>query len=278
MRSHIVLLVILLTFSACDDVVPTENLNPEPYPAIENLSEEIIYVRESDFEVKREFAWDIHTEASLSYTEGSLFGLYGKNILSRSRSRFGSQISYACANSKINGFEMCKPDYYCNYEEYFKTGAWDSYGEVKTPGYFEWEFVDLHLTKKFILKFDELPKPAKITSYESTLNLDGMNRIEFQKENPADSVFFQLVKIQKSNFELDNYTGTSTTSFAFLTDGNSFEFHGDDLFPYDRSAVPTEQDSVFINVVTVKRIIKEVNNTLFGFTYYVNDLKPIRLN
>ena len=279
MKSYIVLVATLLAFSACDNIANSENFIPEPaYPAVEELPEEIIYIRESDFEVRRKFGWDIHTDASFSYTERAYSRLSGKNLLSQSKNRFESIISYACANSKVNGFEMCQSNYNeCNYEEYFVTGAWDSYGEVKQPGYFEWEFIDLDRTKKFILKFDELPKPAKITAYETILNLNGMNRIQFQKENNADSVFFQLVKIRKSNFEDENFSGTSATSYALLSKDNAFEFHGEDLFPYQSSVVPTAQDSVFINVVTVKRIVKEVNDTLFGFTYYVNDLKPVVL-
>lgn len=278
MRLYIVLIAALFVFSACDDIADSENQTPEFfYPALEDLTEEIIFVRESDFQVKPAFAWDKHTDGNLTYTEGSLLGMHDENQLFLNGERFNSQISYACANSKINGLEMCNPgNTKCNYEEYYMTGAWNLTGRVKKPKYFEWEFIDLNKSKKFILKFDELPKPAKITSYETALHLNAINNIQFQKDNESDSVFFQLVKVPKSNFEAENQRNSSALSYPFLSKENHFEIHGKDLFPNNYS-IPTNQDSVFINIVTVKRIIKEINGALIGFTYYVNDPKPVLL-
>lgn len=279
MRLYLVLFVGLFAFSACDQDVSTESLNPGPfYPSMEDLSEEIIFVRESDIEVSPAYAWDMHTEGKLSYTEGAILGLLGEDRFFLNGERFYSSISYGCTNSKVNGLEMCNPGHIkCNYQEYFNNGAWAVSGAVQKPGNFEWEFIDLKKAKRFILKFDDLPVPTKITDYNTSLHIDKLNVVHFRKNDESDSIFFQLVVLPKSNLDPINPRRSSASSYPILPKGNRFEIEGKDLFPNAQS-IPTEQDSVFINLVTVKRIIKEVNDTLFGFTYYVNDPKPVNLS
>lgn len=278
MRNCTVLILALFVFGSCDRTEEMEQQLPESfYPDLEDLSEEIIYIRESDIEVQPAFSWDMHTEARFSYTEGALLGVDGEIRLFPDRERFSSTISYAAANIKVNGFAMCRNDGpYCEYEDYRLTGAWDINGKVRIPGFFEWEFIDLRKAKKFVLKFDELPKPALITEYDSVLNLEGNNVIRFQKDNEIDSVFLQLNVIPKSNFNPENLRNFGSINYALIPQGNAFEIRGEDLF-HNAQAIPTDQDSLFVTVVTVKRIVKEVNETLFGFTYYTKDHRAAML-
>ncbi|SMD44895.1 hypothetical protein SAMN00777080_3532 [Aquiflexum balticum DSM 16537] len=261
-------------FSSCDCFLKVEE-NPVVEISPDDLPEEVIYVRESSIEVKPAFSWDMHTEGEVRYTEGTILGLSGEERFFLSGERFSSSINYACANSKVNGKEMCGtrlPD--CDYSDFILNGSWDINGEVQTPSNFEWEFIDLAKTKKFILKFDQLPKPAKITEYDENLYSSQLNSIRIQKESELDSVFFQLVVIPKSNLDSENLRNFRMTNYRILPIDNQFEIHGEDLFHHNLNK-PTDKDSVFINVVTVKRIVKEINGKLIGFTYYVNDPKPI---
>jgi hypothetical protein len=243
----------------------------------DDLPEEIIFVRESDIEVQPAFSWDMHTEGDFKYTEGTVLGLSGEERFFLSGERFSSRISYACANSKVNGMEICGNRLHnCDYSNFNLNGAWDLDGKVHSPGYFEWEFIDLEKTKKTILKFDQLPKPAKIVGYDTNLYTDQMNTISIQKDSERDSVFFQLMVIPKSNLDSENLRSFTMTNYRVMAKDGKFEIHGYDLF-FHNSNKPTDKDSVFINVVTVKRIVKEINDKLMGFTYYVNDPKPISI-
>ncbi|MBW3467881.1 hypothetical protein [Arthrospiribacter ruber] len=278
MRNCIVLILALFVFGSCDQTEELEQQLPESfYPALEDLSEEVIFVRESDIEVPPAFAWDMHTEAKFYYTEGALLGSDGETRLFTNRERFSSMVNHSGANFKVNGYAMCRNgETNCDYEEYRLTGAWNFKGKVRIPGYFEWEFIDLKKAKKFILKFDQLPKPALITDYDPVLKLEGNNVIRFQKDNEMDSVFLQLNVIPKSNLNPDNLRNFGSINYALLPQENAFEIKGEDLF-HNQQAIPTEQDSLFITVVTVKRIVKEVNETLFGFTYYTRDHRAVML-
>lgn len=278
MRSCLVYFFLLLAICSCDpgfsgddDILKPISLSPEDLP------EEVIYVRDSDVEVLPAFSWDMHTDGEFSYTEGSILGLLGENRFFLSGERFSTMIDFACANSKVNGIEMCRSfasD--CDFSDFYLNGAWDLIGQAKTPNYFEWEFIDLKKTKKFVLKFDQLPKPARIVDYNVELSLSELNTIRFQKEVDSDSVFFQLVVIPKSNLKPENQRDFGTIAYRNLPVDNSFIIHGEDLFLFSQRK-PTASDSVLINVVTVKRIVKEINDELIGFTYYVNDPKPVVL-
>ncbi|PRY89102.1 hypothetical protein [Mongoliibacter ruber] len=278
MRICWILFLGLFIFASCNHTDEEVTIPPNSfYPDLEDLSEEIVYVRESDISVPPAFAWDMHTEARFSYTEGALLGMDGETRFFSGRERFRSTVNYAAANIKVNGVAMCRSDDQgCDYEDYRLSGAWNFVGEVRIPGYLEWEFIDLKKTKKFVLKFDELPKPAFITEYDPILRLEGSNLIRFQKNNESDSVFLQLNIIPKRNLNPDNLRNSISTSYPVMPQGNTFEIRGEDLF-HNAQSIPTEKDSLFITVVTVKRIVKEVNETLFGFTYYTKDHRAVIL-
>jgi hypothetical protein len=170
----------------------------------------------------------------------------------------------------------------CDASQYLSSGAWnkiDTFPEEKLEE-LTWEFLNSTKDQWFKIRMSEFPAQVKIKHYPMEFSAEKDNVITFENLNEKDSVYLSLLIIPQKNisggsskdvffkhliFQLRPVKGTFTLSGgAFFT-------------PYGDEKIVSEADAVYLNVVRVKRVIKNVMGVKTAVQYKVNNYKPIKV-
>lgn len=276
MKNSTVFLVIILFLSSCitDHI---EQQSDHWKIDISNLPVEVVTITDSDYDLKPAHGWDMHTDFQVNYTDNYNFDPEDNGKFIMKSNLFDILISGAIANSMANGLPMCKNKTKCDFSEFQPDGVWRNTGIKMASGEFEWEFINVKATKRFKVLVKNLPGQTEILDYDSIFSNKKDNNITVKKGHEGDSVSVQLLVFSKHI--LDSNTSGSSWGWKSLginpeVDGNKLVIRQGDLL---RSSI-SPNDTVFLNVATIKRFVNIIDNKDVGFTYQFNNLVPLRVD
>ena len=276
MKNFVKLLLIVFLISSC--VTNREEVEPMDFMKIDlsKLPVEEIVITDSDYDLKPEFSHDRHTSLKVHYTENYQFDPEQNDKFAIASKIFDARIGGGLTNSMVNGLTMCNnPLIDCNFNERQPNGTWRTAGRREASGDFEWKFINLKATKIFNVKVKNLPGQTTIIDYDTLFSNKKDNRIVIRKNTETDSVLVQLISFPKEmlNGRISNWTW-SAISYPGEVEGDTWIIKKGNLLS---RSIPTN-DTVFLNVATIKRFINIIDNEDVGFTYQFNNIVPLQMD
>lgn len=244
---------------------------------ISNLPLEEVVITDSDYELTLSNGWDMHTDHQVNYTDNYNFDPNDNNKFISRSNFFYMRTTGAIANSMANGIPMCINKTRCDFSEFHPDGSWGIVGSKRASGTFEWEFINVKATKRFKVIVKNLPGQTEILDYDSIFSNKRDYHVTIKKGNEKDSVSVQLMYFSKHMLHSStsgSFWGWSSIWTKPEVDGNKFVIKEGDLL---RTPIPLD-DTVFLNVATIKRFVNIIDNQDVGFTYQYNNLVPIKVD
>ncbi|AWW31985.1 hypothetical protein DN752_18610 [Echinicola strongylocentroti] len=233
----------------------------------------------SDIMVPRMAHYDIHTDNEFEFIENAItidkeWPYYHINDNRFSANYQGILIYNATLNGKnMSVFRKEK----MNYNNYVNGNMWQLENSLDESSQLQWSFIPRDKSQRYIVQMNDLPQQVTIHKYPDTLSRSENTTISFSKANPSDSIYFALKILPKENFEVYGSTPTlySESTYPTLAKNNQFTFSPADLYS-DHSQLD-KGDSVFISIVTVKRVVKIIEGQKTAITYKNKNTKPVNI-
>jgi hypothetical protein len=265
--SLLVIVPLLSCHDAADNV--TESSPPDP----SSVPFTILNGDRSDIIVKPAFSWDIGVYGNFIFEENFFYRQdLGFNFQSDwYRGHYEGMFIY---NSGINNQQMCPSFSVCGETDGF-LGSPEWYKDVAATDEenLVWEFINAEKDGGFRVVMNVKPLQLNLLNPPSLLSTVDDNTLYFEKPSEADSVLFEILTIPKENLTRKDILGTIFTQHRFPTKANGGEItiSAENIRRVDLSSA----DTVFINLVSIKRVIKVVEGKNIGVTYRVNNLHPV---
>lgn len=269
--------VLFMVFFSCESKNGSdEDLKDERIP--DDLPKVYILADYTDILINKEWGGKDKTDGEFEFIEN-----YVLNDISppyfRSQSPFykASYMGTGIHNPKINGSLMDYPyPFFTNGEHFLLSSSWNLEGKRSDEIEFKWEYISPDKKTRYCVEMNDIPHRLTIIDYPEKISSNKNIEVTFEKEVPLDSVYFSIVYVPKANFE--NYPKNrflfGRYTFPNISEGNKFIISNEDFFPYLEIS---DTDSVFISLVSVKRVIKEIGNEKMGITYKRENMVPITI-
>ena len=191
---------------------------------------------------------------------------------------------YAIRDSRVNGQFMCVQSHNdCDSTKSKPNGRWSRVGRVSAARWLTWEHITIEKDRRYRLEMNDLPKPIRVLNLSTIFPTKDDYTITFTKASPKDSLLFELLFIPKTEFNrirTDPFVNHNLWRFRALTKGNQLLIPGkmiEQTFSRSNYQKSPNADTAFVNVATLRRVIKIVGDKKIGLTYQINDYHPVRI-
>ncbi|PVY39067.1 hypothetical protein [Pontibacter virosus] len=183
--------------------------------------------------------------------------------------------------SKINGEAMCMNGL-TGCDDVRPSTLWNFYGPQAQDRKLKWEYLNRDKSKGYRVEMTNIPTPATVTELPDRILWEENIDFQFERNSAADSIIIALLFVPKD--KIDNILpfpvigGTRSWIFPAKSNESSLTMKKEALQSMgQQSGFPTENDSVFVNVMTSRHVIKNIDNKKMLISYTINDIRPVVL-
>lgn len=182
--------------------------------------------------------------------------------------------------SKIDSDLMCASGYDDCGADHWPAAIWDMYGTLPDTDTLRWEYIRMEEDQGFRLEMTNLPQAMQSIQVPLVLTADADQVITYEKASDQDSLALELVVIPKTELtrqhDLPSVNHTRIY-FAKLQyeEGKVTVLHEELEHMKEFGWFPTEEDTVFWNVASLRKVIKVVDGKNMQLAYQRNHLVPV---
>lgn len=228
----------------------------------------------SDVALHRAYAFDVQVEGTLDYDENFFHSSREYDLTlpfyKASYEAGGMPIS----NPEINKSAMCT-DHQCDSSQVRISGVFYRYGVKPRHPSFTWKFVTVDQGNGYEVTMNELPGSVVLPGDFKYLSTSTDNVLDFEYQG-ADSLLCRLLVIPKSNLQGRaplSGGGWTQINFRAIAEGNRFVLPAKSI----PNTINSSIDTVFINVTSMKRVIKIIEGKRIAINYRKNHIHPVSI-
>lgn len=259
--------MVLFLVLACEER-SQEPRDPEPQRPI---SFEKVNADVSDIELHPSFGFDIHVSGTFDYSENYYYSSnHGYDLTLPFYHALYEAGNFPIMNSKVHNSLMCRLSG-CDSSQVTRSGIWQRSGVRPVRPGLVWKFATTDTENGYEVTMNDFPNEVKMVGGSKNLSTSADNIIEFEY-NGTDSLLFGLLVIAKANL-------TKTTPPALISTQHHFPVSARD----NRFIIPAElvekvsvnsTDTTFINLISVKRVVKVIEGKKVAINYRKNHIYP----
>lgn len=261
--------------SSCKPKEDADSVKPAPTP----ISYSVIKADSSDIALQPAFGWDIQMDGKFDLEENCFFD-------PNAYFSFNSHLYQAkytgipIIHSRVFNQTMCFWSS-CDTSDFTPASSWRNVGNMPATRKLSWDFINFSKEQSYRVELESPPAALQILSKPEVLSTTDDNILLFQKSSPKDSVLFNLVIIPKAHLKQKPPTGTiifTQLIYPFKAQADRIVIPGKQLINSYNGTPITPADTVFINLVAIRRVVKLIEGKKIAITYRVNNLQPIRVD
>jgi hypothetical protein len=264
-------ILLLFILSACDERSRETN-EPELKKPVSFIE---VNANDSDIPLEWSYGFDIHVNGSFDYVENYYYTPYhGYNLTLPYYYASYEAGSMPIMNTRVQSSLMCRSNE-CDSSQMDRSGVWYRYGLRQGKSALVWRFVSCDTENGYEIYMNEFPSEIKIVNSHQALSKLTDNIIEFEY-NGTDSLLSALLVIPKANLSGTISTSLISSQHNFPVTGkeNRFVIPGELI---ERASV-NSSDTAFINLISLKRVVKVIEGKKLAVTYRKNHIHPITIN
>ncbi|WP_076423099.1 hypothetical protein [Pontibacter lucknowensis] len=181
--------------------------------------------------------------------------------------------------SKVNGEAMCMNGL-TGCDNLKPSTLWNFYGTQAQDRRLKWEYLNKDKSKGYRVEMTNVPTPATVVEAPVRILWGENINFQFERNSAADSVVIALLFVPKDKIDdilpFPVIGGTRSWIFAAKPNESSITMKKEVLQSMgQRSGFPTANDSVFVDVMTFRHVIKNIDNKKILISYTINDIRPV---
>lgn len=224
----------------------------------------------SDIRVKRDFMFDTHLDGNFYFTENFFYddNLNFNYIDAVYEAKYEGWGIFEC-----RVFDEKMWTLFCDTTKFSGSGVWSKIGKMPARKELIFQFINSDFNQGYRIRLTQFPQIIEPVDPPRYLSSREENIVQFNRNPGNDSILFSLVVIPKENFNQRTHPVLFFQhNFPLVPENDRFIVPGENLLKLEI----TKADSVFLNIVAIKREFKLVDNKRIGITYYVNNPVPVQ--
>ena len=282
-RSSLVLASLSLLLYSCDSSKEEETV----LPTQEEIDYIVIDANTTDKPIKFSMNWS-GVDGYFEYVENhyvtpapSKFTLDKKYFWARYSSQIRNLSQLSLNGSKINGEAMCMNSP-VSCDELRSSTFWSLIGVLPQDRKFKWEYLNTDKSRGYRVEMTDVPKAASWQGVPTRISLEEDIKFQFERNSEKDSIEVSLLFIPKTAINEVHQSPIITNSRQWIMPvkptQSFFSITKEELAKIKaNNTPPAATDSVFLNLMTSRHVLKVIDNKEILITYTINDIRPVVL-